>query len=59
MVLPIFVCELILGSVQLAQFSAEYILRILKIVLMGVLISNVICYFLWPRSAITNLKYLP
>jgi len=26
---------------------------------MGVLISNLICYLLWPRSAITNLKYSP
>src|SRR5271170_931222 len=59
MVSPNYVSELIPGSVQLAQFSAEYILRILKIVLMGVLISNLICYLLWPRSAITNLKYSP
>lgn len=45
------------GSVQMAQFSEEYIFRTLKIVLMGVLISNLICYFLWPRSAITKLKF--
>jgi hypothetical protein len=47
---------LILGSVQLAQFNDEYILRTLKIVLTGVLISNIICYILWPRSAATKLK---
>jgi len=43
----------------MAQFSEEYILRTLKIVLMGVLISNTICYFLWPRSAVTKLKLIP
>jgi hypothetical protein len=48
---------LTLGSVQLAQFSADYILRSLRIILMGILISNLICYLLWPRSGITKLKY--
>ena len=43
----------------MAQFNEDYILRTLKIVLMGVLISNVICYILWPRSAITKLKFFP
>ena len=51
-----FLCKLTLGSIQLAQFSVDYIMRILKIVLMGVLISNVVCYILWPRTAITKLK---
>jgi hypothetical protein len=51
--------RLTLGSVQLAEFSEEYIFRTLKIVLMGVLISNVVCYALWPRSSITTLKFVP
>jgi|SRR5579859_1573418 len=50
------ILQLITGSVQMAQFSEEYIFRTLKIVLMGVLISNVVCYILWPRSGITKLK---
>ena len=57
--LPTVFFDLMIGSVQLAYFSEEYILRTLKIVLIGVLISNVVCYCLWPRSAVTKLKYNP
>jgi len=46
------------GSVQLALFNEDYILKTFKIVLTGVLISNFVCYLFWPRSAITNLKYV-
>lgn len=46
-----------LGSVQQAHFSVEYVLRIFKFVLIGVLISNVVCYLIWPRSAIIQLKF--
>jgi hypothetical protein len=49
---------LIVGSVQMAQFNEDYILKTFKIVLAGVLISNFVCYVLWPRSAITKLKYV-
>ena len=44
------------GSTHLGRFSTEKIWQVTLVVLVGVLISNAICFLIWPASACTGLQ---
>ena len=45
------------GSTHLGRFSTEKIWQVTLVVLVGVMISNVVCFAIWPVSACTSLQY--
>ncbi|PWZ00697.1 hypothetical protein BCV70DRAFT_160354 [Testicularia cyperi] len=44
------------GSLHLGHFSFEKTFQVTLVVLVGSLISNLVCFNLWPQSATTNLQ---
>jgi dimeric dUTPase (all-alpha-NTP-PPase superfamily) len=44
------------GSTHLGRFSAEKIWQVTLVVFVGTLISNIICFAIWPTSACTSLQ---
>lgn len=44
------------GSLHLGHFSTEKTWQVTLVVLVGSLISNVVCFYVWPQSATTNLQ---
>lgn len=44
------------GSLHLGHFSTEKTFQVTLVVLMGSLISNVVCFCVWPQSATSNLQ---
>ncbi|CAD6925477.1 unnamed protein product [Tilletia controversa] len=44
------------GSAHLGVFSADKIWQVSIVVVTGILVSNVICFLIWPQSACTNLQ---
>ncbi|KAE8270183.1 hypothetical protein A4X09_0g2142 [Tilletia walkeri] len=44
------------GSAHLGVFSADKIWQVSIVVAAGTLVSNVICFLIWPQSACTNLQ---
>ncbi|UZJ51468.1 hypothetical protein CBS101457_000788 [Exobasidium rhododendri] len=44
------------GSAHLGRFSTEKIWQVTAVVLTGVMISNVVCFVVWPTSACTSLQ---
>lgn len=45
------------GSSHLGHFSTDKIWQVTLVVLVGVLISNIVCFTVWPQSACTSLQY--
>lgn len=44
------------GSTHLGRFSTEKIWQVTLVVFIGVLISNLVCFLIWPTSACTSLQ---
>ncbi|PWN51920.1 hypothetical protein IE53DRAFT_405416 [Violaceomyces palustris] len=44
------------GSTHLGHFSTDKTFQVSLVVLVGTLVSNLVCFFLWPQSATTNLQ---
>uniref|UniRef100_V5ER14 Uncharacterized protein n=2 Tax=Kalmanozyma brasiliensis (strain GHG001) TaxID=1365824 RepID=V5ER14_KALBG len=44
------------GSMHLGHFSTEKTFQVTLVVLVGSFISNVICFYVWPQSATSNLQ---
>lgn len=45
------------GSSHLGHFSTDKIWQVTLVVFVGVLISNIVCFTIWPQSACTSLQY--
>ncbi len=44
------------GSMHLGHFSTEKTFQVTLVVVAGSLISNIVCFYVWPQSATTNLQ---
>ncbi|SNX83328.1 related to BRE4 - protein involved in endocytosis [Melanopsichium pennsylvanicum] len=44
------------GSMHLGHFSTEKTFQVTLVVLAGSLISNLVCFYVWPQSATSNLQ---
>ncbi|SPO23047.1 related to BRE4 - protein involved in endocytosis [Ustilago trichophora] len=44
------------GSMHLGHFSTEKTLQVTLVVLAGSFISNLVCFYVWPQSATSNLQ---
>lgn len=44
------------GSLHLGHFSTEKTFQVTLVVLVGSLISNIVCFYIWPQSATSNLQ---
>ncbi|KAJ1028717.1 hypothetical protein NDA16_001883 [Ustilago loliicola] len=44
------------GSLHLGHFSTEKTFQVTLVVLAGSLISNLVCFYIWPQSATSNLQ---
>ncbi|SPO24753.1 related to BRE4 - protein involved in endocytosis [Ustilago trichophora] len=44
------------GSMHLGHFSTEKTLQVTLVVLVGSFISNLVCFYVWPQSATSNLQ---